>query len=285
MKLYRFFSLLALLTAGICAAVHARADEPAPLRSVLSAFTAEAGSAHIAETYLSPLRYSGWTFALGYERMQAMRFNPERWVMQLNGRLVLDRTFNPAHNSSIWNVEVQAGWAMMRRFRLSPALSLYAGGRTDLDLGIFYSDRNTNNPAAAKAAWTVGVQTAAVYSTSLRKLPVFFRYQIDMPLTGVFFSPEYGELYYEIYLGNHSGLVRAAWPGNYFRLGNYLTADLRFGGTTLRLGYRCNVLSAKASDIVTRHISHTAVVGVTTEWVSLSTRRRITDAKVISALY
>lgn len=263
----------------------ALADQPATVRPVLSAFTLEAGSAHIAETYLTPLRYSGWTLALGYERMQAMRFNPERWVMQLRGRAELDRTFNPAHNACIWNVGLRLGWAMMHPWHLSPALTLYGGGSTDLDAGVFYSDRNSNNPAAAKGAWTVGLQGAAVYSLHLKRLPVVLRYQADMPLTGIFFSPQYGELYYEIYLGNRSGLVRAAWPGNFFRLGNYLTADLRFGATTLRLGYRCNILSTKASDIVTRHITHTAVVGVTTDWISLSAKRKIADAKIISAMY
>ena len=52
-------------------------------RPVLSSYTVEAGSAHLVETYLSPLKYSGWGTALGYERMQAMRFDPENWVMNL----------------------------------------------------------------------------------------------------------------------------------------------------------------------------------------------------------
>ena len=279
----RTLRLVAVLLAALC--TPALIAQEQPLRPVVSAYTLEAGSAHIAETYLSPLRYSGWATALGYERMQAMRFNPRRWVMQLNGRLEVDRTFNPAHNASIWNAELQLSWAMMHRWNVAPALTLMGGGRTELDLGAYYSDRNNNNPAAAKASWTVGLQGAAVYQTRLRSLPVTLRYQVDLPVAGVFFSPQYGELYYEIYLGNHHGLARAAWPGNFFRLGNYLSADLRFGGTTLRLGYRCNILSVKASDIVTRHIVHTAVLGVTTEWISLSAKRRVTDAQVISALY
>ena len=90
-----------------------------------------------------------------------------------------------------------------------------------------------------------------------------------MPLTGMFFSPQYGELYYEIYLGNRSGLVRAAWPGNFLRLDNLLSADLHFGATTLRLGYRLDYSSSKASHIVTRRLSHCAVVGITCEWISL----------------
>lgn len=108
-----------------------------------------------------------------------------------------------------------------------------------------------------------------------------------MPVTGIFFSPQYGELYYEIYLGNHKGLVRGAWPGNFFRLNNLLTADFRLGSTIIRAGYRCGITSTKASHIVTRRIEHTAVIGIASEWISLSADRRgpSEKSKIISALY
>lgn len=258
----------------------------APERPVLSAFTIEAGSAHLAETYLSPLKYSGWATALGYERMQAMRFSPERWVMQLQGRLGVERTQNPARNSRMWSVALDLRWGMAHRLRLAPEWTVYAGGSTALDVGAIYNTRNSNNPVAAKAAWTVNALGAVVWNKRLGKLPVCARYQVEMPLTGIFFSPAYGELYYEIYLGNRRNLVRGAWPGNYFGLNNLLSVDLRFGRTTLRLGYRCNILSSKASDIVTRRIEHTAVVGVVCEWLSLGPKSTFSkNAKIINALY
>lgn len=34
--------------------------------------------------------------ALNYERMQAMKFNPEKWVMRLTAGIDLNRTDNPA---------------------------------------------------------------------------------------------------------------------------------------------------------------------------------------------
>lgn len=271
----------------MCIALQAKAQHESTevLRPVLSAYTLEVGTAHIAETYLSPLKYSGWDIAIGYERMQAMRFKPERWVMQLRGRLEADRTQNPAGNAALWNLGLGIDWAMMHRWKVGEELSLYAGGTVGAVLGAYYSERNSNNPVAAKASLTVGPQVAAAYTLKVKSLPVVFRYQADLPLGGIFFSPEYGELYYEIYMGNHKGLVRGAWPGNFFRLNNLLTADLRFGGTTLRLGYRCNVFSSKASDIVTRHVSHAAVIGICTEWISLSPRRSLADVKIINSLY
>lgn len=263
-----------------------RAREAEPLRPVLSAYTVEAGSAHIIETYLSPLRYSGQRFGLGYERMQAMKFDPMRWTMDLQIRLMGSHTLNPARNATMWQAQAEGSWAMMRTWRTGGPWRFYAGGNTDLDLGIMYNARNGNNPVAAKAAWTVGLTGAVACNTRVAGLPVCLRYMASMPLTGVFFSPAYGELYYEIYLGNRKGLCRAAWPGNYFRLDNLLSADLRFGATVLRLGYRLDVRSAKASDIVTRTVTHTAVVGVASEWISLSPTPRLGDTdRIINALY
>jgi len=115
---------------------------------------------------------------------------------------------------------------------------------------------------------------------------VTLRYHPTIPLTGVFFSPDYGELFYEIYLGNHSGLAHCAWWGNYFRMENFVTADLHLGATSLRVGFRNNILSTSINDITTRTITYSAVIGVTTEWISLNPSRKADNsARIISALY
>ena len=260
------------------------------LRPVLSAYGAEAGSAHLADTYLTPLHYNGWHTALTYERMQAMGFAPETWVMQLNARISFDDTENRARNATMYNLEVEGAWAMMRRWRnpwnVSNDLTLAIGPGTSLRGGCLYLSRNGNNPASATGAWTVNAPAMAAYNLRLGRLPVTLRYEAMLPVTGVFFAPEYGQLYYEIWLGERHGLCRPAWFGNYFRLVNHLTADLRLGGTTLRLGYHNDIISTKAHDIVSRRITHAFSLAVVTEWISLSSRRRsASDARIISALY
>ena len=271
----------------LSATAGASAQDAPVERPVLSAYTLEVGGAQLAETYLSPLKYSGWSSALSYERMQAMRFNPNRWVIRLRGRLSLDRTLNPAHNATMWGLGLDLGWGMMHRWPVAPRWTVMAGGSTDIDAGVLYNARNSNNPAAAKVSWTVNASAAAVFNSRIGRVPICARYQAELPLTGIFFSPEYGELYYEIYLGNHKGLVRGAWPGNFFRLDNLATLDFRFGRTTLRTGYRCMIFSSKASHIVTRRITHSFVIGVTSEWLSLSAKgtKNLAEATIISSLY
>lgn len=273
------------------AAVVARADEPTDaqvLRPVTAAYTLGIGTSHITDTYLTPLKYKGIATSLGYERLQAMRFSPEKWVMQLQGSLSLDRDENPARNAAMWDLDFSVSWAMMYRRHISAldGLQLWMGGATSLDVGALYLSRNGNNPVSAKASWTIGLTGAAVYNTRIARLPLTFRYQPTLPVTGAFFSPDYGELYYEIYLGNHSGLAHAAWWGNYFRLNNLLTADLRFGSTNLRLGYRADILSTKVNNIVTRRIDHVFVVGISGNWLSLPRSGSVSpNAKIISTLY
>ena len=119
---------LSLATVLAAAAITLQASEPAPVRPVLSAYTVHAGSAHIAETYLSPLKYSGQAFGLGYERMQAMKFNPEHWVQTLDLGLDFARTLNPARNATTWQLMLEGAWSMTHRWKLHGGWSLYAGG-------------------------------------------------------------------------------------------------------------------------------------------------------------
>lgn len=260
--------------------------EANPLRPVMAAYMLEEGGASLTDTYLTPLTYDGWNVALRYERMQAMKFNPERWVMRLTAGLEVDRTENPARNATMWYWGIDLSWGMMHRWTLPYGITVAGGGSTSLDMGCLYNSRNGNNPASAKAAWTVNLTGYASWNFNLWKLPVTLRYQPTIPVTGVFFSPDYGELYYEIYLGNHSGLAHAAWWGNYFMMENLLTADMHFGNTSLRVGYRGRILSTCVNDITTRMITNSFVLGVSGEWISVSPRKGINpDARIISSLY
>lgn len=277
--------LLSILCVMLSAMAFAQ-DEPTTLRPVTSSYTYEIGGATLANTYLTPLKYKGWDMALNYERMQAMKFNPEKWVMRLTAGIDLNRTDNPAKNATMWRLVADFSWGMTYRFKLPHNITLAGGGSTSLDLGCVYNARNGNNPVAVEAAWTVNLTGYASWNVKIGRLPVTLRYQPTIPLTGVFFSPDYGELFYEIYLGNHSGLAHCAWWGNYFRMENLVTADLHLGATSLRVGFRNNILSTSINDITTHTITYSAVIGVTTEWISLNPSRKAdNNARIISALY
>lgn len=261
-------------------------DNPEILRPVHAAYTINAGSAHRADTYLSPIKYNGWSVGFGYERMQAMKFNPENWVMRLSFGIDVDRTTNIVGNAAMWYAGLDISWGMMRRWRLPEGFSVGVGPSISLNGGCLYLDRNGNNPASAKAALTFNASGYAAWNGTLLGVPLTLRYQAMLPVTGVFFSPDYGELYYEIYLGNHSGLAHCAWWGNYFRYRQTLTADIHFGNTSLRVGYENNIFTSEVNHIVTRDISHRAILGISGEWISVSPRKELSaEARMISATY
>lgn len=284
----------AVLAAGLCLnAFIATAQETwtetaetETWRPVTSAYVLRAGGAHVADTYLTPVIYDGWNVGFDYTRMQAMKFSPEKWVMQL--RIAADggRTKNPPGNAIMWNADITADWSMMRRWTPLPHFTVGVGGYTGINGGVIYLSRNGNNPASAKADWHLGVTAYATYKLKLWKFQTLLRWQGSMPLLGAFFSPAYGELYYEIWLGNHSGLAHFAWPGNFRQIDNEISVDINMGTTWLRLGYRSHVLSTRVNDITSRLITNSAVVGITTEWISLRPDRLPgKQARIISALY
>lgn len=257
-----------------------------PLRPVFAAYTVEYGTSHLADTYLTPLKYDGWHTGLDYVRYQAMGFSPDRWTMSLHGNLSVDRTDNPARNATMWSAMLSLEWGMMHRWRPAEGLTLALGGSTGIEAGALYSSRNGNNPASAKGAWTVNLTGYAAFRCSVGRLPVTLMYRPTLPVTGIFFAPDYGELYYEIYLGDHDGLVHAAWWGNRFELDNLLTADLHFGSTSLRLGYSGKIFSSEVNHIVTRRFTHALSIGVSGEWLSVNPRKGISStARIINAIY
>lgn len=278
----KIYIILMICVSAITSMVTMAQDSIPVMRPVTSSYMLEYGKSHIADTYLTPLHYRGAHTAFFYERDQAMRFNPQRWTMQLKIGLTYDHTKNPAKNATMANGDLHASWAMMHRWTPGAGVTLGLGGGTSLNAGALYLTRNGNNPASAKVGWTIDAKGYAAWSGRLVRLPLTVRYQSSLPLTGAFFSPDYGQLYYQIALGERDGLIHAAWPGNYFAWDNLLTVDLHFGATSLRIGYHNNTFSSKVNNIVSLDVTHAVVIGITTEWLSLSPTSDKIDAKLIS---
>lgn len=278
--------ILAAAVAQACAA-NAETSAPTPLRPVNSMFMVDFGSAKMADTYLTPLKYSGFNAAFNYERLQAMKFDPQNWNQQLNIGLEFNNADNPVKNASMQHFSVAASWGMMHRWRLPYNLQAAIGGSSGVNLGAIYNARNSNNPVAAKADWTVNLTGQLLWNVRAGRLPLTLRWQSTFPLTGVFFSPEYDELYYEIYLGNHSGLAHWAHPGNFIRWNNLVSVECPFSNTVIRAGVRANVLSTKVNNIVSRITTVAFSLGIGGNWLSTGINSSLPspDTKIIYANY
>lgn len=270
-----------LLLIGMLLGAGVFATSAEEVRPVASAWMLGAGTSHLADTYLSPVRYSGVHFGLTYSRLQAMRSLP--CVQGWNLGATVDRAENPAGNATMLGARIEGGWRMMRRWRLPSGWSAGIGGYAGAEFGALYLSRNGNNPAQAVASVAIGPEGYVQWTGKIRRLPLAVRWQASTPLLGAFFCPDYGELYYEISLGNHSGLAHFAWPGSRRAVDSLLSLDLNLGRTTLRLGYRLSAVSARANNVTSRRIEHAAVLGVVCDFITVNPRS--SDAKTVSAYY
>lgn len=263
----RLFITLALL----CALFTLRAQEP--LRPECSEFSAEWGASSLTDTYLSPLRYSGWHAGVDYNHWRAASFAPEAFTLRGHVNAGYDHTLSPAGNSVMQAAMVSSDINLLRRFRAAPGLTLAVGAGAELRGGALYNARNGNNPVSARAMASLNLSAYASYSFTLWRVPVTLRYIPTLPVTGAFFCPQYGELYYEIYQGNRSNLVHGAWWGNHFRFSQSLAAHFRLGASSVSVGYRGEYSSQKANSLIANSSLHCLTLGVSTDLIRFNPRK------------
>ena len=226
----------------------------------VSMFMVDAGYASIHDSYLTPITYDGIDLGLAYEASRVCKQG--RWQWQLNVGADYNYVENPAKNNDLMKLMGDLSFNMQRRWAVTRRMSLTAGPMTQLRAGIVYNDVNSNNPVTVRAHWNVGVAAGADWHTRLWRKPITLRYQVQLPVAGVFFAPEYDESYYEIYLGNHKNLAHLGWWGNRLDMTHYLGADLHLGKVTLRLGYRTRLEHWNVNHLKVHDVTHSLVLGI-----------------------
>lgn len=219
------------------------------------------GSSNQLDTYLSPMEYTGTqlTFLTSRERMTRMAGGHIAFQSMLQG--AFSRTSNPANTGRDWggHLAYDAGWHY--QWHVLPHLMLKAGGLVGADVGLLYNERNGNNPAQGRASMDVSASAGGSYQFRIGKFPMQLRYQADLPVLGVLFSPQFGQSYYELSLGHTDHNVCCSHFGNALNFRQLLTLDLEFKRASLRLGYMNDVRQSHVNHIKTHDISHNFMIG------------------------
>lgn len=285
--MFRTIAVLILASLTLNAMAQETAEEV--VRPSVSSFTAEVGGASILDTYLTPIRYHGINTRISYEGMRAMGFEPDKWIMQGVAAVEYANVRNHARNHTMHSLMLDVKWGMMYRWKdiIAPGLTLHLGGSPQLRGGVIYNAYNSNNPVSAKIRASIDLTAMASYHVNVGRLPVTLRYQATLPAIGAFFSLDYGEAFYELYLGNTRGIVNVGWWGNRFDVENLFTADLHFGSSVLRIGYRNLIETSWVHNLNTQIFTHGFVIGISGEWLQLGARQKklSSSARVVSALY
>lgn len=220
------------------------------------------GGTNRLETYLSPLEYTGPEVRFMRESIRMTRM----WGGRVSTQQFYEGNFsyskNPTKDSEYlsgdidWRIGWHYNWTPL------PALRLMAGLQTGLNCGFVYNTSNGNNPAQGKLSTNIAASGMAIYRFNWLRRRFSVRYQFDMPLAGLMFSPNYGQSYYEIFsLGHYDRNVCFTWPGNAPCFSQLLTVDVPIGSGTLRLGYRCDIRQSHVNNLKSHTWSNLFMIG------------------------
>lgn len=258
-------TLISLAAAAVLACGSlARADDSIAGRPITSVYGLEAGAANISCDYLSPLPYAGAGFAWYGGWGKEMKQSPEHLVMAFRGGIDFTRTSNPSRSANMVSLAARFGWGPSWRHRFpGPNLELTIGGALDIYGGVLWLPVNGNNPAQALAYAGLDLTAGLSWKTHFGRLPVTIADRAWLPTAGTFFCPEYGQTYYEIYLGERSGLAHFGWWGNAFGIDNHLTMTLHFRNRrSLVIGYRLATRTFHANHLTTQYVRNAFTVAL-----------------------
>lgn len=232
-------------------------------RHVMRSVMIGAGHNNTFETYLSPLEYEGPEVRFAYETMRMTRLMGGNVSAQNLFQLHASYTENISQTNHTYGGLVNWSYALHYQFRPAKGLKILFGPMLDLNAGVVYNRRNSNNPAQAKAYGGLGASGMLIWKFRIRNYPMTVRYQANLPLLGVMFSPEFGESYYEIFsLGNGGQNVVFTSLHNNPSLRQLLTLDFPVGNTVMRVGYVCDLQQAKVNNLKSHTYSHDFMIGV-----------------------
>ena len=254
-------------------------------RPVTGIYSIEYGGKSVLATYLSPLRYTGSDIGISGSWTKAMPFAPQSAIMHFEGGGDFASLWNPAKTAKMVGLTAYFRWGMSWRHRLPCSIQLTAGGSIGIDGGAYYLMRNGNNPVEALGNVSLSARASLSRPFKVGKLNFLLRDEVSLPSLSLFFSPEYGETYYEIYLGNHKGLLHAGWWGNNFRIDNLLSVTLDFGRTAVMAGYRLKADNQWANYLNTKIITHSLVIGIIPGGLGLKKKTPRLPAETVYSLF
>lgn len=241
---------------------HAQSDTLTS-RPVTSVYSLEIGGSRVRSQYLSPMFYQGTDIAVTGNWQKAMPFAPSKALMDFDVRISgFPRLINPGGNALMQGFEMEFFWGIGAYFRLPHNFTVSIEGGPQAIGGAFAMLRNSNNPVGVNISATLAAKGQLSWKGNIKRLPVSASLSARIPMAGAFFMPGYGETFYEIYVGNHSGLAHFGWPGNHFRLNMMCAFRMDLGRTGLEIGYRLTAERTHANNLTNRILTNNFSIGV-----------------------
>lgn len=275
-KLTKLLCIVALLTLPVSAFAKQKEKEDSTYCPLHTALEFNIGGGAWKDKYLSYLTYDGIDFSVGVEMMRA-RKGDSKWVQQHQLRYIYNSgsisiSGKGQSKSHLFNYT----FGYMHHQTVAPKLRLYYGFDINALAGMINNAHGGNNPMSIKGNLSVGFTGMAVYDFHLGKCPITARYQMSLPVIGIFNQVKQG--YNNIINGWHF----ATWNGQ-FNMRNRLLFDLHFDSWALRLGYNNDIMTNYATTNYFQHVSHNLVIGFAGDLMRWSENNM--NKKIKPALY
>lgn len=264
-RIAHIFMLIALLLApAMLKAQYIITDSLIPRRIVVKTTTHGATMLNCLDTYLSGSSFTGAGYKLSHEKFRDARTGNRKWKYQTIFNATAGATLHSANLQ--YAILADYSWGGYHPFIINDRLQILAGGQALLSGGVLYLPGNGNNPAAAQVRVALAASGMAIYHIPIKGRDYTLRLQLDIPLAGAMFAPEYGQSYYEIFgRGDVSNIIKFAYPGNSPSWRHALSFDIPIGSkyrnNTLRLSYNGDFFQSRANGLRTHIYNNSISIG------------------------
>ena len=146
------------------------------------------------DTYLSNYNHKGVGLTYSHEAFRNASTGNYHWKYQK--QLNITAGYALQGSSMQYTALINYNWSGYHPFKVTKGLTLLAGAQIQLEGGALYNPAGGNNPAAAKLRTALAASGMAIYHFPVRGNNWIARYQLDIPLMGAMFAPEFGQSYY-----------------------------------------------------------------------------------------
>lgn len=258
------FLYAALVTTCISTAQSNLQAQEVPPRATEHQWWYGVGHGNVLDTYLSPSSYTGWTMGVWHRTERLARWGKQRVTVQGLYGVDVAHLAVASDEDKAWDGLLTASGGCHYNWHPWNNTRLALGGLVEGALGFTYLLKGGNNPAQARCSTNLLLSAIAERQFSLWKRVWKARVQLDVPMLGVAFSPQYGQSYYEIFsLGHYNKNIRATHPFNAPSLRCHMGLTIPVGKAMLNIGYMADIRQSEVNHLKHHAWKHYFLVGYT----------------------